>query len=148
MGGKFTYRDTSYELQECISCGVAFAMPSIILDQDRKKGGFRYCPNGHQQGWGKHDSEEEKTRRERDLLKQQLAQKDDEIAAERRRTEEARQEIIRANKETKRLKKRAAAGTCPCCQRTVSQMSRHMKTKHPEFVTEEITNVVAMKASK
>jgi hypothetical protein len=25
---------------------------------------------------------------------------------------------------------------CPCCQRTVSQMARHIKTKHPEYVAE------------
>lgn len=41
-----------------------------------------------------------------------------------------------ANKERKataRLRKRIKNGVCPCCHRTVSQLARHMKTKHPDF---------------
>ena len=77
-------------------------------------------------------------RRERDIAKQQLARAEDERRAAERKAE-------KALKETKRLKKRAAAGTCPCCSRTVIQMARHMKTKHPDFVAKETTNVVPIK---
>lgn len=77
-------------------------------------------------------------RRERDLAKQQLARAEDEKRAAERKAE-------KALKETKRLKKRAAVGVCPCCSRTVGQLARHMKTKHPEFVAEETTNVVPIK---
>lgn len=60
----------------------------------------------------------------------------------------AANEVAAAKKETKRLKKRAVAGTCPCCHRTVNAMVRHMKTKHPEFVAQDTTNVVPIKAIK
>lgn len=39
-------------------------------------------------------------------------------------------------------KKRASAGVCPCCNRTVSQMARHMQAKHPDY------NVVPLKVAK
>lgn len=138
-------RGGHFELRECITCGVMHAMPAVLLDQDRSAGGYRYCPNGHQQGWSKEDSEETKIRRERDSLKQQIAQRDDMIAHERRQTEEARRQVEQGKKEAKRLAKRAAAGVCPCCTRTVEQLARHMKTKHPGFVAAEVTNVVALK---
>lgn len=138
-------RGGRFELRECITCGVMHAMPAVLLDQDRSSGGYRFCPNGHQQGWSKEDSEETKIRRERDVLKQQIAQRDDMIVYERRQAEEARRQVEQAKKESKRLAKRAAAGVCPCCTRTVGQLARHMKTKHPEFVATEATNVVAMK---
>lgn len=37
-----------------------------------------------------------------------------------------------------RLRKRASAGVCPCCNRTFSQLARHMQTKHPTFIAQEI----------
>tara|TARA_Y100000310_G_scaffold338946_1_gene430083 strand:- start:1163 stop:1354 length:192 start_codon:yes stop_codon:yes gene_type:complete len=32
-----------------------------------------------------------------------------------------------------KLKNRAKAGVCPCCNRTFQNLSRHMETKHPDF---------------
>ena len=69
----------------------------------------------------KETSEREKLRRERDQLKQQLAYKDDEIAAK--------------GKQLTRLQKRIHAGVCPCCNRTFTNVARHMKTKHPNVVS-------------
>lgn len=109
-----------------------------MIEAQRKSGGFHTCCNGHSQGWNKTESEDAIIRRERDRLKQQIAQKDDEIAAERRRTEEARRQTTAARGTITKLKTRASAGTCPCCNRIVSQMARHMKTKHPVFRAEAV----------
>lgn len=66
-------------------------------------------------------------------------------AKQREETEKARRqqaenavrqtsEDLRKEKASKdRLKKRIKNGVCPCCHRTVSQLARHMKTKHPDF---------------
>jgi hypothetical protein len=35
-----------------------------------------------------------------------------------------------------RLKGRAKAGFCPCCNRSFSQLERHMASKHPNFSPE------------
>lgn len=37
-----------------------------------------------------------------------------------------------------KLKKRAANGVCPCCNRTFVDLARHMAGKHPTFLAEEI----------
>ncbi len=120
-------------------CGISFAVPVWWYTGKTRTHTTFYCPNGHRQSFIE-ESDVDKARRERDIARQQVARAEQEAAA-------ARRQVVQAQRETKRLKKRAAAGTCPCCQRTVLQMARHMKTKHPGFVAEE-TNVVPMKATK
>lgn len=55
------------------------------------------------------------------------------LRAQHRQAEEAlsKERIAKA-----RLKKRVSAGVCPCCHRTVKQMAKHIKTKHPDFIEE------------
>lgn len=118
----------------CINCGVAFTVPENMIAHQRKTGGYHHCPNGHSQGWGKGETEQDKIRRERDQLRQQLAERDDEIARQERMRKAAEGRLSQANKKAAKAAKRAAAGVCPCCNRTVGQMARHMKSKHPDFV--------------
>ena len=122
------------EVSQCGICGVVYTVPEIIQDYHRRHGGFSYCPNGHQWGWRQDDCEEARTRRERDLLKQQLAQKNDEIAALQER-------VKREEDASSRLRKRAAAGVCPCCHRSFAALARHMKAKHPNFSSTNGVNV-------
>lgn len=119
------------EVSESITCGVVYTVPEVVMDQQRKAGGYHYCPNGHQQGWGKGETENDKIRRERDLLIQRIAQKDDELRDKERLLADER-------KKAAKVKKRSAHGICPCCNRTVSQMARHMKSKHPDFIVSAI----------
>lgn len=111
---------------ECGTCGVVHTMPEAMYDSHRNEGGFHTCPNGHSRGWTKEGFVHEKTRRERDQLKQQLAAKDDEIRA-------AEKKLASAETAAKKARKRIGNGVCPCCNRTVSQLARHMKSKHPTF---------------
>lgn len=48
-----------------------------------------------------------------------------------------------AEAQARRLKKRAAAGTCPCCKRSFSNMATHMRKQHPAYVAD---NVVKLRA--
>lgn len=118
-------------------CGIVFAVPRWWEIKRREDHTSFYCPNGHSQSFSR-ESDEEKFRRERDSARQQLTRVEEEKQAALRDAEKAR-------KETKKLKKRAAAGTCPCCQRSFSNMTEHMKKEHPKFVAAEIDNVVALK---
>lgn len=110
----------------CITCGVAFTVPQIVADRQAEVGGYHHCPNGHSQGWAKDGSENAKLTRERDRLKQQNARLEMEAAAAKRETEAERAKV-------QRLARRAKAGSCPCCKRTFSNMTRHMRLKHPDF---------------
>lgn len=118
-------------------CGISFAVPNWWHKGKCENHSWFYCPNGHHQHFSA-ESKLEKARREANTAKQQLARVEEERDAEAKRA-------ARAEKQAKILEKRAAAGTCPCCQRTFSNMSTHMRKKHPEFVAD---NIVKLKVSK
>jgi hypothetical protein len=118
---------------QCGTCGVWHAIPTVMYKTAVEEGGYWHCPNGHQRGFREGRRERDAVLRERDRLKQMIAQ-DDEIAASRARCDKAAKEIDR-------LKKRAKAGTCPCCKRTFSNMARHMKTKHPEMLSDKVVKM-------
>jgi hypothetical protein len=159
-----TIRSAQFEVCECNLCGIVYAMPKSLRDWHRKAGGFASCPNGHQWGWSKEDSEDDKIRRERDCLKQETAQLQDAVAAEKKKREAAEKEadlaircqqdeMIEHHKTRKKLvslKKRTAAGTCPCCNRSFSALERHIAAMHPTFRAEDAAreNVVSLVKSK
>ena len=122
-------QDERHVVTQCGSCGVWYTVPEIVYDCHKREGGYHCCPNGHSRGWekGSNAIERENIRRERDQLKQDAARLNDELAAERKRAEEAERKIVRVHK-------RAAAGVCPCCNRTFLNVQRHMKSKHPNVV--------------
>lgn len=124
------------EFITCPSCGICYGVPEHWIGSKRETKDQFYCPNGHTASFRK--STADKLAEQLSAAKQRQARLED----------EAREERERANKAeaaTKRLKKRAAAGNCPCCKRTFSNMSRHMQTKHPEFKAEAV-NVVPLRA--
>lgn len=133
---------TTYEYKTCPLCGIQYAVDAVVMNYKEKlpvtdENRSWHCPNGHSLIYT--ESLADKYRRDADRLRQQLAQRDDEIRSERRRAE-------KAEKATRLLKKRTAAGTCPCCQRTFSNMSTHMRKQHPDFVKDAAGNVVPLKA--
>lgn len=112
---------------EC-TCGLMYAIPESLhnqLDAKRERRSV-YCPLGHQWHYvGKSDAE--KVRELQDRLAAERAQHDQERAT-------LKAQATRAKNAKARLEKRAAAGVCPCCNRTFQQLARHMKTKHPDYV--------------
>jgi hypothetical protein len=127
----------------CGQCGIEFYVPPHFARECREKGSDKtwYCPNGHPRVF--RQSEADKLRQERDRLQQRIAQKDDEIAAERRRREDAERRTSAARGQVTKMKNRASAGVCPCCNRTFKQLAAHMKTKHPGFMAEPIEGAEA-----
>lgn len=113
------------ETDECCICGVTWAWPAYMRRQALESSErWFYCPNGHKQHFSKSEI---------DRLREKLTEQT------RIATEQAERALKaeRAKKLTalklRNLKKRAAAGVCPCCHRTFSQVARHMATKHPEY---------------
>jgi predicted nucleic acid binding AN1-type Zn finger protein len=119
----------------CFRCGIVFGVPEHWLKSRREDKESFWCPNGHSQAFVK--SIADQLRQERDSLRQQMSRVIDE-------REEQRKRAVRAEHREKRLQKRTAAGTCPCCKRTFSNMAIHMKKQHPGFVAEQ-ANVVPLK---
>lgn len=117
-------------------CGISFAVPSWWCRGKKQTRSTFFCPNGHSQHFSG-ETEEEKLRRERNLLAQRIAQKDDEIASQRRMREEAERSASAFRGQVTRLRNRAKAGLCPCCNRHFTNLERHIKGQHPEFQGEE-----------
>lgn len=128
-------QSTTYERQDCVNCGVAFFIPKFLDQMIRShKGQSFYCPNGHSMSYREGDVERLKRELNAARQREETIRKQTETALFER--DVARAAVTSAEKTQRRLRKRIAAGVCPCCHRTVSQMARHMKTKHPEFEKE------------
>lgn len=128
--------EISFHRHTCKSCGIVYLVPKSFDDGMRQAGprGTWYCPNGH--SWSYTESEADKIRRERDRLKQDAARLVDEAHDARRQLDSERRRTAAARGQVTKLKKRAAAGVCPCCNRTFQDLARHMAGQHPEFISQ------------
>lgn len=123
-----TIPGTKLKVIQCGTCGVWHAIPLTMFDSCYEEGGFWHCPNGHQRGYT-----------EGSLHKQLEKEKKRRMWAEenaKRMSKEADHQKSRANgfkSALTKVKKRASAGVCPCCNRTFKQLAKHMKMKHPEY---------------
>lgn len=116
----------------CGECGIEFSVPSAWQKARQESKETFYCPNGHRRMF-RSKSEADILREERDRLRQQLAQKDDEIAWQRTQRETEERRVAAAKGQITKLKKRAQAGLCQCCNRTFANVAAHMKTCHPDM---------------
>lgn len=117
----------------CCSCGVVFGIESQHQERLRQTHDDFYCPNGHRQHYtGESDAERERRLREAAERREQMVRDARDREQEMRLRTERR--LIAQRAATTRLKRRAAAGTCPCCHRTFKQLAQHMAGQHPEFV--------------
>lgn len=126
-----------YEFHTCGECGIRYAVPKKFLDsrrEERLSGQTKgwWCPNGHR--WSFTETDNDRLRRERDILKQQIARVEDDRAAAWRAEEAATAAKKKAEAALKRTMNRAGAGVCPCCNRSFVALARHMKTRHPDVV--------------
>jgi hypothetical protein len=117
----------------CCVCGVTFAIGETFNSKLQETGNEFYCPNGHKQHYG---SLLEKLRAEVDAAKREAQRQRENFFEEQRRHEATSKRLRTTKKSFENLQKRTAAGVCPCCQRTVSQLARHMQSKHADFVKE------------
>lgn len=135
MGKVLYVQATLADAGECPTCGVRFAMPLNMLRTLRETKGTFYCPSGHEQSFAESTS----TRLKRELELERKRREQAEDLAKRR--DEANQQLYKTKQQAlgklKALKQRAANGVCPCCQRSFTQLARHMRTKHPAWVEEQ-----------
>jgi len=126
------------KLVKCYRCNVQFGMTDDFHNMAVTRGeAFTwYCPNGHAQVFTARESEEDKLRRERDRLRQSVAEWQDAEREQRERAQLAERRASAARGQVTKLKNRASKGICPCCNRTFTNLQRHMATKHPTFISE------------
>lgn len=110
----------------CGKCGIVFGMEENYYQKRLEDHAVWYCPSGHTRCFGG-ETEAERERRRREHAEARHAREQElRIRTERR--------LIAQRAATTRLKRRVAAGVCPCCNRTFQSLARHMQQRHPDFV--------------
>jgi hypothetical protein len=122
----------SLVIEECCVCHMTFAMPRDFMDQCRNSTRkFFYCPAGHEQHYT--TNQLATLRRKLELAEQQRDWAENARKAARDQAQAAERSAAAYKGRVTRLKNRAAAGVCPCCNRTFENLHRHMASKHPDF---------------
>ena len=126
-------------ISACWKCKCEVWLPTPLYKAAKHSSRISFfCAYGHEAIFSEGETEADKLRRERDMLKQQMAQKDDEIAAVRQQRDRAREDNNRLAGAALKAKKRSAAGVCQACNRQFQNVARHMHTKHPHFAAQEV----------
>lgn len=129
---------SSLHIIDCFSCHVTFGLDRTHYNDLLDDGRNFYCPNGHRQHFidSKVKALEAQLARSNDAherTKRCLNRSQDNLSLSRNQT--------RAQKAAKtRIKNRIAKGICPCCNRSFTDIRRHMETKHPEYGEHECKN--------
>jgi hypothetical protein len=133
-GEELVKATTSLTLTQCW-CGCPVAVPSDLYKFARRHPEQAiYCPLGHTFVWKK--SEADRLREQLDNERDRRARYQAELDQAKAHLRGARIAKTRFKNERDRLRTRAAAGVCPCCQRTFQQLARHMQAKHPDYPPE------------
>lgn len=126
MTGVKIKAEVSLETLQCPSCAITFAVPEVWQREKRRSHETFFCPNGHNQYYSQETFEQKQIRELREALDKQT----------RRANAAAQNEMIEreARKAVEKKMARVSAGVCPCCNRSFQNLSRHINTKHPDFV--------------
>ncbi len=115
-------------------CGIVHAIPEDLDTYQRRQSedGIRqesiYCPLGHQY------IRASKTKAQREAADRLAWAKASDARASALQDQllaERRQHAATKGKLTK-MRKRIAAGVCPCCNRSFKQVRQHMERQHPD----------------
>lgn len=115
-------------VKQCPVCYVHYAIPQMMENRKQENGGNWYCPNGDSLIFTKTKAQK---------LEAELAKEKENVEYWMNRKDEVDRELKAKKGELTKLKNRVISGVCPCCQRSFVNLQRHMKTKHPELVTEQ-----------
>jgi len=127
---------TKIRSMACPNCGLVFGI-SVEFELNRREDHRSfYCPNGHPQGfYGPSTIEEERDAArqlaEREARRRRWAEEDAEY--QRKQAEHARRSAAAYKGWATRVRNRIKNGVCPCCNRSFSNVRRHMATQHPDY---------------
>lgn len=126
-------KELAIEPVECGACGVVFGLGSVFKQGRLNDHGHFYCPNGCHIRWSGPSKAEE----ERDAARA-LAERE---SRRRRLAENSEQSARKSAAAYKgwatRVRNRIANGVCPCCNRSFTNVRRHMTTQHPDYTIPE-----------
>ena len=117
--------DIDFSQESCKACGAVFWIEARKMRYARNNNGSYWCP-GCGTRWTFLETEADRLRR-----KLKDAEESRDWYKGRMENEQKRHSATKG--QVTKLRKRASAGVCPCCNRSFQNLRRHMKTKHPDF---------------
>lgn len=123
---------TTMVTHTCGGCGVVFGMSEVFYNQRLRDHKGWYCINGCRRIFSG-ESDVERLTRERDYAQSSRCREH-----EAHETTKRQRNALKGH--LKRVRKRTATGTCPCCKRTFKQLARHMQGQHPKYVASQMEN--------
>jgi hypothetical protein len=122
--------NSTLRVEECGVCGILFAAPASLLQMRSQDGLTFFCPNGHGIGYVSTNAD---LKRKLNLAKDQNAALTARIDQDTAQMRSLKGSATRARNRLAAVQERAAAGVCPCCNRTFKQLAQHMASKHPGY---------------
>jgi hypothetical protein len=113
----------TFTMVKCANCFVPFMITQHMDNKLRDSGEAFTCPSGHSNYYGTTTLEKRLADAERE--KQTALNRIANLSSEKVQLE------IQLKNEQRKLN-RVKKGVCPCCNRTFSDLQRHMATKHPD----------------
>lgn len=129
MAGKGVSVTTNLTTEDCITCGVLFAMEDGFIHERQKDHRTWYCPNGHDMYYDG-ESETESLKRELGSVKAERTFWLEEAERQKQEADRKKREAAAAKGQLTKARNRAAAGVCLECHRTFTNVARHMQSKH------------------
>lgn len=133
-------REGPIDIGPCFHCKEPMWMSAAAYETYRRNCQTFYCVHGHKQQFvkGKSDltlAQEALAaeRQARQRAEQRVAQWQDDAREARAQAEREKRRANGYKGHAAKISKRAKAGVCPCCNRTFSQLARHMASQHPQF---------------
>jgi hypothetical protein len=128
----FSMTQTFESCGPCIKCGVEVILPKELKNRRKENHEGFYCCNGHVQCY---------------LGKTELEKAQELLATERRWREQEKESHARTKAQLEHsdrsraalkgkvteIRNRVGNGVCPCCNRSFTNLRRHMHMKHPGF---------------
>lgn len=111
-------------------CSIPFAIPQSLYNQAQGPNHTTfYCPAGHSCSYGNNEF---------DRTKENLAWYEKALTRSQESESATARQLAAQKGVTTKLKKRIAAGVCPCCNRQFQNLHRHMAGQHPDFAGSDV----------
>lgn len=118
---------------DCADCNMSFGITPRFEKDRRDDHKTFYCPLGHH-NYYPYKSDKQKLREQRDTARRGKAAAEGRACRAREDAEHEKRRSAAARGQVTKIKNRISKGVCPCCNRTFVNVSRHMKSQHPEFI--------------
>lgn len=120
----------------CWKCNTTYFLPIALFTAAKASPSISfYCPYGHSAHYPDGLTETDKMRRRAERAEQN-------IEYHRNRAKQLERSVSAHKGQITKLKKRAKAGVCFCCNRTFQNLQRHMATKHADLDPDEPLRVI------